>query len=49
MATCLRKSCSFMVYCECLSLTFIKFYVYPSFPFGIEGRMWDVTVLIHDH
>ena len=25
------------------------FYVCPSFPFGIEGGMWDVIVLIPDH
>ena len=33
----------------CLSRTFIKFYVCHSFPFGIEGGMWDVIVLIPDH
>ena len=28
---------------------FVKFCVCPSFPFGFEGRMWDVCVLIPDH
>ena len=37
------------VYCACLSLAFVKFCVCSSFPFGIEGRMWDVIVLIPDH
>ena len=26
-----------------------QMFVRPSFPFGIEGRMWDVIVLIPDH
>ena len=30
----------------CLS---VKFCVCPFFPFGIEGGMWDVVVLIPDH
>ena len=33
----------------CLSLEFVEFCVCPSFPFGIEGGMWDVIVLIPDH
>ena len=37
------------VYCACLSWAFVKFHVCPSFPFGIEGGMWDVIVLIPDH
>ena len=28
---------------------FVKFCVCPSFPFGIEGMVWDVIVLIPDH
>ena len=48
MTTCLRKSvCS--VYSGCLSWAFVKFCVCPSFPSGIEGRMWVVIVLIPDH
>ena len=33
--------------CTCLSWALVKFCVYP-FPFGIEGGMWDVIVLIPD-
>ena len=33
----------------CLSWALVKFSVYPFFPFGIEGLMWDVIVLIPDH
>ena len=29
--------------------TVVIFCVCPSFPFGIEGGMWDVNVLIPDH
>ena len=32
-----------------LSWGFVKFCVRPSLPFGSEGGMWDVTVLISDH
>ena len=35
--------------CTCLSWALIKFCVCPSFPFGIEGGMWDVIVFIPDH
>ena len=38
-----------LVYRACLSWASFKFYVCPSFPFGIEGRMWDVIVLIPGH
>ena len=34
------------VNCTCLSWALVKFCVCPSFPFGIEGGMWDVGVLI---
>ena len=37
------------VYCACLSWECVKFCVCPSFPFGIECRLWDVMVLISDH
>ena len=37
------------VYCACLWWAFVKFCVCPSFPSGIEGRMWDTIVLIPDH
>ena len=32
-----------------LSWAFVNFCMCPSFPFGIEGRVWDVIVLISDH
>ena len=32
-----------------VSWSFVNFCVWPSFPFGIEGRMWDVIVLIPGH
>ena len=32
----------------CLSWALVKFCVRPSLPFGIEGGMWDVIVLIPD-
>ena len=48
LTTYLGKSCSFgllcmsfMGVCQSLCVSF--------FPFGIEGRMWDVIVLITDH
>ena len=31
-----------------LSYTFVKFCVCPYFSVGIEGRMWDMIVLIQD-
>ena len=37
------------VNCTCLSWALVKFSVCSSFPFGIEGGMWDVIVLIPDH
>ena len=37
------------VNCTCLSWALVLFCVCPSFPFGIEGGMWDVIVLIPDH
>ena len=39
------------VNCACLSWAYVKFSVcqISSFPFGIEGGMWDVIVLIPDH
>ena len=35
--------------CTCLSWALVNFSVCSSFPFGIEGGMWDVIVLIPDH
>ena len=49
---CLGKSCSLGLLCvsfACLSWACVKFCVCPSVPSGIEGRMWDMIVLIPDH
>ena len=35
--------------CTGLSWALVKFCVCPSFPFGIEGGIWDVIVFIPDH
>ena len=40
---------SFGLLCVSFVGVLVKFCVCPSFPFGIEGRMWDVIVLIPDH
>ena len=46
MATYLGKSCSF-------GLPRVPFvnchYVFSYFPFGFEGRMWDLIVSVPDH
>ena len=48
MTTYLRKSCSF-----CLPrVPFVKLlsiYVFSYFPFGFEGRIWDLIVSVPDH
>ena len=48
MTTSLGKSCSFDVLC----VSFVgdcQILCVSFFSFGIEGRMWDVIVLISDH
>ena len=48
MTTCLGKSCLF----EQLYVSFVgvgQILCVSSFPFRIEGGMWDVIVLIPDH
>ena len=45
MTTCLGKSCSFGVLC----VSFVNVYQFlcvSFFPFGFEGGMWDVIVVI---
>ena len=37
------------VNCMCLSWALVKFCVCHSFPFGAEGGMWGVIVLIPHH
>ena len=48
MTTYLGKSCSF-----CLPrVPFVNFYtvyVFSYFPFGFEGRIWDLIVSVPDH
>ena len=48
MTTYLGKSCSFGLLCVSF-VGFVKFCVCPSFPLSIEGRMWDVILVIPDH
>ena len=47
MTTCLGKSCSFglprMPFVNCC------LYVFSYFPFGFEGRIWDLIVSVLDH
>ena len=46
MTICLGKGCFIGILCMS------SVYVYqfcPSFPFGFEGGMWDLIVLIPDH
>ena len=48
MTICLGKSCSFglprVPFVNCFSI-----YAFSYFPFGFEGRMWDLIVLVPDH
>ena len=44
MITCLGKSCSFGLPRKLLSI-----YVFSYFPFGFEGRIWDLIVSVPDH
>ena len=36
------------VYRECL-FKLLSIYVFSCFPFGFEGRMWDLIVSVPDH
>ena len=48
MTTCLGKSCSFGL----LRVPFVNcchFYVFSYFPFGFEGRMWELIESVPDH
>ena len=49
MTTCLGKSCSFglprVPFVNCCQFMYLLSY----FPFGFEGRMWDLIVLVPDH
>ena len=48
MNNCLGKSCSFGLLCASIEGV-CQILCEPSFPFDIEGRMWNVIVLIPDH
>ena len=47
MTNCLGKSCSFGLLCAFRKLLSIN--VLSCFPFGFEGRMWDLIVSVPDH
>ena len=47
MTTCLGKSCSFGLLRAFRKL--LSIYVLSCFPFGFEGRMWYLFVLVPDH
>ena len=47
MTTSLGKNCLFGLLCVSF-VGFVRLCVCPSFPFGIEGRMWNVIVLNPD-
>ena len=47
MTTCLEKSCSFDLPCAFPKL--LSIYVFSYFPFGFEGRIWDLIVSVPDH
>ena len=48
MTTCLGKSCSFGLPRVPLR-KLPSVYVFSYFPFGFEGRMWDLIVSVPDH
>ena len=48
MTTCLGKSYSFSLPTSAF-LKLLSIYVFSYFPFGFEGRMWDLTVSVPDH
>ena len=49
MTTCLGKSCSFGLPRASAFRKLLSIYVFSCFPFGFEGRMWDLIVSIPDH
>ena len=44
MTTCLGNSCSFSLLC----VSFVNVSVCAPFPFGFEGGMWDLIVVVPD-
>ena len=47
MTTCLGKSCSFGL--PRVPFVLLSIYVFSYFPYGFEGRMWDLIVSVPDH
>ena len=51
MTTCLGKSCSFglpcMPFVNCCQFMYLVLSL--SFPFGFEGRIWDLIESVPDH
>ena len=45
MATCRGKSCPFGL----PRVPFVNCYVFSCFPFGFEGRIWDLIVSVPDN
>ena len=48
MTTCLEKRC-FMRYIVCVGRESVSFCVCAYVPFGFEGGMWDLILLVPDH
>ena len=47
MTTYLGKSCSFCL--PRVPFVISSIYVFSYFPFGFEGRIWDLIVSVPDH
>ena len=48
MTTCLGKGCSFVFFSARGFRKLLSCYVFSSFPFGFEGRIWDLIVSVPD-
>ena len=48
MTTYLGKSCSFLFVASAFR-KLSSIYVFSYFPFGFEGRIWDLIVSVPDH
>ena len=49
MTTYLGKSCSFCLPRVPFVIKLSSIYVFSYFPFGFEGRIWDLIVSVPDH
>ena len=47
MTTCFGKSYSFDL--PCVSCEHLSICMCASFPFGFDGGMWDLIVIVSDH